>query len=300
MRIRFLLTVVIVLCSVYLVNAQHYDAGLLMNLLDEKDSVRLNEKLTKLESSTDEISIMLLSDYFMYRGIRTKADSLQKVAIRLYPKGKMAVRKSVEAIMAKNDVTIKESLLDSFRRDFPGEDMESAYCAMIYTMARSNETCEAAIKYFNLLKNKQMRLTYGFHLGANMAARKHKMAGQFLRSVMEEFSEENNMDMVQDKSLLNEIKYAYGKILYDEGLYEESLGYIKPVVVNSARKDVDGSIQYAMLLTKLEDFRNAFSIIDGLVKDGKGNLQLKKDLVFLYEKLNPEEDGQKLRVLIRR
>jgi thiol-disulfide isomerase/thioredoxin len=294
MKKNVFISALLTILAVSVAGAQQTDPAL-MALINEKNSDVLQQKLSALGSSKIEKDILLLSNYYQMKGYKSKSDSLQNIALALYPKGQIAAQRMLEQLFQETNIAKKESLLAQYNRDFPDADPDGVYGAMVYTMAKDKETCSAAIKYFEKIKGKGPRLTYAYHLGVNMALHDSKQAEPFLFSEIEEFKDietkTGNAESNQQKHFLLEMKYAYGKILFDKGLYQQALPFIKYSYENGASRDIDKNVQYARVLIKLNDYQNAFSVLDQLIKSGKGNAELKQELVSVYTKLHPGKDG---------
>jgi len=262
-------------------------------LLNEKDPVVLKNKISTLGASGNEDDLMLLSTYYLYNRQQDQYDSIQKVAITRYPKGRIAASSFVTGIMTEEDLTEKERMLAQYLKDFPDADPDAAYGAMVYTLVKSKETCRDGIKYFDMIKGKDQRLVYAFHAGVNIAIRDPELAEPFLKRVLGEFGyieDEAGEPTDQRKWMLHEIKFAYGKILADKGQLKLALPLMKVTVENSPQ-DLDKKVEYARLLMELKDYPEAFPILDQLVRDGKGNAETKEELALAYSKLNPDKDA---------
>jgi thiol-disulfide isomerase/thioredoxin len=265
-----------------------------MELLNEKDSVALQQKLALLGSSKVEKDLMSLFSYYYMKGNIAMRDSIQNVAIALYPRGRVAANKMIMQMMQETDVVKKENLLAQYKNDFPDANMDAAYSAMVYTMAKKKETSEDAVKYLDMIKNRETRLTYSYHLGVNIAQHDPLRGEPFLMHKIEEFKDiENDTALIQQNTFLREMKYAYGKILFDRGEYRQALPLLKPAYDKATDRytDLEKKVQYARVLIKLEDYQSAFPILDKLVRDGKGNALLKQELALVYSKVYPDKDS---------
>jgi Thiol-disulfide isomerase and thioredoxins len=263
-------------------------------LLEEKDPIVLKEKLSTLGNSGNEEDLMLLSNYYRMKGQQGKYDSIQNIALTLYPKGQITAQRLLNQLMRETNLVKKESLLAQYQKDFLGADQDAAYGAMVYTLVKEKGTCREGLKYFDMIKNKDQRLVYAFHAGVNVAARAPKLAEPFLKRELEEFGyieNETGDSMKQKKGMLYEMKFAYGKILADKGQYQQALPFLKPAFENTSARDMDKRLVYARVLVKLGNYQEAFPILDQLVKDGKGNAEIKQELTLAYSKVNPGKDG---------
>lgn len=289
-KIIFLFSIIISASAV----AQQADPALTA-LLDEKDPAALEQKLTALGSGSEK-DLDLLSSYYVNKRDWQKMDSVKNIAVAKYPKGHMAAQEFTMKIYKEKDLQKKEELLAAFKKEFPNENMDGPYGGMIYTMAKEKDQLKGALGYLNLIKDKDQRFINAYHLGVNAALLDPAFAKPFLQKELSEFAsiETAPVDPAKpnnNKAIYNEMRSAYGGILVKEAKDKEALPYIKTAYENARPDDVDKRVAYANLLMRLGNYKDAFPVLDKLVKDGKGNPQLKKELADSYAKVNGGKDG---------
>lgn len=272
----------------------------LVALLEEKDPVALQQKLVALGSGGEK-DLVLLNQYYLQKRQPQKADSIQTIGAQRFPKSSMAANQLLGKLMMEKDPKTKEALLETFKKDFPNGDMDRAYFGMFYTMAKDKETVDKAIKYAELVKNPNQRLVAAYHVGANLSSLAPYKAEPFLKKKIEEFKhietdavDANNPNpaAAQSKGLYYQMLYYYGTVLTKSGRDKEAYPYLKKVYDNTPRKSMELSVEYAHMLYRLGYIDQAFPIFDQLVRDGKGNAELKKQLADSYAKLNPGKDAK--------
>lgn len=266
---------------------------LISEMLEEKDPAVLKARINTLGASGNEDDLVLLSTYYAYSRQQAQYDSIRKVAIARYPKGQIASQDLLFQLTTETDLSKKKVILAQYQNEFPDADPDAGYGAMVYTLVKEKETCEEGIRYFDMIKKKETRIVYAFHAGVNIAVRNPELAGPFLKRELEEFGyleEEADESASQSKMMLHEMKFAYGKILADKGQLNQALPYLK-IAVEDSHGDLDKKVIYAGVLMKLENYQEAFPLLDKLVKDGKGNAETKQALALAFSKINQGKDG---------
>ncbi|MHA4896713.1 redoxin domain-containing protein [Pedobacter sp. PWIIR3] len=276
--------------------AQQQRDPALTALMNEKDASALSQQLAVLGSGTEK-DLSLVIEY--YRAIRQveKLDSAQNVALKRYPKGRVAEDKLINDLYKEKDLAKKETMLATYKKDFPLGNIDRVYNGILYTLAKEKEHVPTAIKYMRLIQDPNQRLTAAYHVGVNVAGRSPELGGGFLKEELERFKAiettpaDGSAKASQDKLLYSEMKDAYGTILIYEKNDQLALPYIKSAYEFSGGKNTDKAKVYALLLYRLRNYQEAFPILDKLVKAGQGNAELKKTLADTYAKLNPGKDG---------
>ncbi len=204
--------------------------------------------------------------------------------------------KIVNQLFAEKALAKKEALLAQFKKEFPKENPDYAYFAMTYTLAKEKEHEKEAVKYTRMIRGKYMRLMSDFHTGANIAQLDPGFAAPFLKKEINRFKyiENPGKDSLseQNKFAYYRMLYEYGGILIKKGKDKEALPYLQKAYDGFfSDRDPELSAKYAQLLSKLNKYEQAFPILDKLVKDGKGNAEIKKQLETAYARLNPGKDA---------
>lgn len=265
------------LSAVYAFGQQRVNPAL-DSLRNEKDAGVLASKLQKLGSGSEE-QMMLLQQY--YGRNRSKVDSLSKVMLVKFPKGRMATNAAQSKIFGEPTGEKQEAMLGEFKKEFPAADLDQLNYSVAYAYLNSKNKAKV-LAFAKEIKSADFRYAIIQGLSTlDVKASESVMAGE----VAGLSKGEKNADYDKAVSL-------YSKILTKAGKNKEALGYTKEAYGKAAGKDDELTRNYGYLLAVNGNHAEALPVLEKLAVAGKADEQVKAQLKMSYAKLNPGKDAQ--------
>ncbi|MCD0487778.1 TlpA family protein disulfide reductase [Pedobacter sp. MC2016-14] len=271
------LSFVILLFSTLHSLAQQQINPLLDSLQKEKDPSAFNKLVKQLEAGTEDQMEVLVR---FYGRNETKADSLQAVLIKRFPRGRNASNAAqnqiVEAAPEK-----QEALFARYVKDFPNANADNLSFNVANNIVNINRDIPKALTYTKYMKDIINKIT----LGESILKYDPTAAEQFIKPELE--LAKQALIKSDAKFEYYAVAYTYSKILAVMGKNKEALSYAKEVYANLPRKNNALISHYANLLSLNGGYQEAFPLLEKLVLDGKSDDETRKQLEVSYKKLNP-------------
>lgn len=294
---KTILTILLLLTATFaMAQQQQRRNARLDSLVNEKDTVLLQQKLAKLGSGNED-DLDLLLQY--YREDDVKADSLLEIILKKYPRGRFAANAGQNAIFTENNAGKQEQLFREYQQDFPRANYDMINYAIAYTYANDKNSGKA-LHYVDQVKGAAFR-TQAIGIIADILMKYDNRSAEALtkkeldnaRELLDtaNTSAERRDPLANPKRDYYSFLNLYGKILMQAGNYAGALKYISEAYDSSAKKDDEMTRNYGFLLSRNAKYQAAFPLIDKVVREGKGDTVLKKELATAYEKLNPGKNG---------
>lgn len=241
-----------------------------------KDPVALNKRLKALGSGSEE-DLILLSGY--YRNSAKSSDSVKKIVMKRFPKGRMALGYRLTEINAQTDAATQDKLLVQLKKEFPEAEYEQMNFTVAYGLANAKNV--RALDYLPQLSGRTRMMALGtipamvltFDLKAAEAAVVKELAVP-------------NLPVEERMALLP----AYSQILDKKGEHQQAFLLMKEYYGQSTRKSPMLTAKYNYMLSRTGAYTEAFPELEKAVLEGNADDEIKGELKVAYAKLNPEKD----------
>lgn len=266
------------------------------SLLTEKDPAALKQRITKLEKGNeDDLGVLL--QYYNQKDEGT-ADSLFEAIIKQYPLGKFAAVDRQNKIYQGKTGKEQEAMAASFQKDFPGKDYDMIYYSVANAYVVEKNT-KKSLEYLKKIKQQSSRLMSVQIIAGQLMAYDAKSAEALVKQELDNArSLAKNPDpgragdrLANPRADYYRFLNLYAQILQQQKNYTDALKYTKEVYDSTKNKSQELKRDYGFLLSKDGQYKEAFPLMDSIVRDGKGDAELKRELGIAYEKLNPGKKG---------
>jgi peroxiredoxin len=281
-----LLCAALILGSVAAQAQQRKTNPALDSLNNIKDPIQLQKKLKSLGAGNED-DMTLLYTYLQYS--KKSADSIEVIALKRFPKGKLALGIATKKIFDEKDPLIQEATYNSLKKDYPAEDFMGIESIMANNFA-NNKNAKKALFYLDQLKGNWRSRAVAF-IPSIVMMYDPKAAEEFVVKEMSSTELDNGTKI----SLLN----IYSQMLYKKGEYAKAFEAFKSYYDQASRKTPRSTAQYYLLMSKTGNFKEAFPELEKAAIAGIGGEEIRTELKNAYVKLNPNQSADTYMVKIK-
>lgn len=267
------------------------------SLVNEKDPAALQQRIARLGNGNEE-DLGVLLQYYNAKPEAGNADSLFEAIVAKYPRGRYAAIDGRNKIYTGKGGKLQEEMYKAYRQRFPKENFDMILYSVANAYADDKNT-KKALEYVDQVKDPGFR-NMSVGIIADQLMKYDNKAAEAL--VKKELDNARALYEKPDPARAGDRLYnprgnyyrflnLYGKILMQAKDYAGALKHIGEVYDSTEQKDDELVANYGLLLSRSGKYPEAFPLLDKLVREGKGNAALKKELASAYEKLNPGKKG---------
>jgi thiol-disulfide isomerase/thioredoxin len=274
---KFLATVLFSLTALVGYSQQDTEQ-ILQSLVDEKDSVVLQQKINELKNGPEENYSILLRYSNIKRNGQMMRD-LEEEAIKKFPKGMYAFDKLQFKFYQEKDVAELEKLLAQARIEFPDKDFERIHTGMALAYLEQKDL-KGASTYTE-------KLTSPFFV--RMVAERMKGVDKSAAEALVKKHIDSRKEIKPDNGFYNLVSF-YSAMMMESGNEREAFKYAEEAYKNLNRKDDLLIRNYATLLSKSGKNAEASAVLESAIAEGKINDTNKELLYQVYQKAYPKND----------
>jgi len=269
----------------------------LTELINEKDSVLLSQKLSALYSSKEESDLSLLSSYYASRRNREKADEISKLIRQKHPNGLAAYNDMTEAIYNETDPYENEKKYKALMRRWPtkpaaarglGTDASRYYVAVSFL---GKNKPEKVLEYLNLIQDTTYK-TNAFSYAAREAVdEKDYVIGE--RLIKKTFADVARRGGAKPQGY-DEYLRIYSLLLYHNGKYEEGFKYAQELYNFPTQSELSKKTYnniYMNYLIAMNRLKEAYPFMEEQLKDGAGTPAMRAKFKAAYLASKGNEAG---------
>lgn len=286
---------IIMLALATTASAQRRNDPALDSLMNEKDPVVLQKKLSELSKKGGEQDLSLLISYYGNIENEAKADSLIQVAVKKYPSGSIAFIQYQNKLFTTRGGKNQEAFYLANKDRFPEKNFDYQYYSISNAYAVDKDIAKMRA-YTAMIKDPKFHAVAIRLNGRAVMAYNPQTAEEFMKATAEAVYKEGlpsvpdpNAGMNEDRSRYLEFMDLYGTVLMKNGKYAEALKYVKAAYDGRPTDALKST--YGLLLNKTGKYQEALYLLQDVVGSGKGNDDLKQALKESYAKLNPGKNA---------
>ncbi|CAM3547655.1 TlpA family protein disulfide reductase [Sphingobacterium prati] len=272
--------IVLLLCSLSISSAycqnQKTDSAL-ESLNHIKDSKVLSKKLKSLGAGS-ETDLQLLLQF--YSTSRKSSDSIAEIALKRFPKGKIAQEILFHKVYEENDVEMQENLFKQLINEYPETDVEHLAQIMVVNFSRQRYSAKVPASLAYIQGNARpwaldevLKVIFSSDL---------ELAENLVRA---EMSKPDNSKEVQ----LLLLKWQ-SQLLAKKGNFVEAYAALKDYYNQTTYKTPELNAHYYYLMSKTGGYREAFYELEKAVLQGEADEEIIQELTHAYAKLYPDKD----------
>lgn len=268
------------------------------------DKQILNSKLKVLAASDNERDMLLAANIYYEMKDAAMTDSLQKADLVKFPLGVLARNKAEQAVYDAKDPETAEKLYNEWIAKFPPKNFpDKDHDHIVYDYARSNiadmfagrKKMTKAIQYINMLEedfwkgNGYAGLSEVFYKNGDLANAEiyAKKAMESAKSFLNATDGAGRFAASGYPGLCN----TYVNILYEEKKYDKALKYIDIVYKLNKGVNPGTNYTYAKLLMHAGRNKEAYDMLDAIMKTGKASSEVNTTFKQLYQKVKGSNAG---------
>ncbi|WP_149525473.1 TlpA family protein disulfide reductase [Sphingobacterium hotanense] len=284
---------ILTICSVAFLatlasNAHSQEKGTTVeSLLKIQDKKILEHKLDSLIHANEK-GIYTVINYYAEKRDYTRYDSVSALMPTLYPYGRAGSISMVRSIAELKDLKEVKDSVASFEQKYDKEFLDDAYLSAGIAFSKQKASLPETVAYVNKIKKTLQRITAALNTARYMEFHQSDLLEGYLKSEAKwraknlSAAEINNQNYVP---IFQDMEYAYSRLLQKQGNTVEALAVARKAYEIPIESMPEEQLYYLGLLFKQEQYEDAFPIVDALVKQGKGTIELKQQLATAYEKV---------------
>lgn len=281
----------------------------LAELRNEKDSVVLMDKLSRLAHSAQEADGVLLVSYYNSINNIPKAQEIVDNEIKKFPKGQFAKAAASNKVVGEKNPVEKEKLFLAYKAKFPESDVSM----LAYDVAYAYSAQKGAIDAPKILKYTEQIADQGFRndaimlIGQQLIVSDHlKLAKSLIKKAVDSMKiviQSLPAIAVIDTPIYGQrpprnlksdyYRYIsiYADILSKEHKMPEALAYAKEAYDSSNKKNGDINTVYLNILMATDKLGEAFPLMEKAYREGKATPGIKQKMKDAYIQAKGTEEG---------
>jgi thiol-disulfide isomerase/thioredoxin len=271
---------------------------------DASDKTLLEQELYDLLKSGKEQDYATAQRFFAQLKNGPVADSIQKLMLTKFPSGDFARSTGIQVVYNEKDPVKKETAYKAFVKKFP-PSKAGGTSNIIYDYARnsvatayaSENNVKKALEYTNMIETGPWK-GEGFAGTASVLMKngENKIAADLLKKAIKnsyEYRTTRKNEEGADFAALGYVSYnnMLAELLLKEKKYKEALPYVKAAYESSSTPRANVNSNYAKVLVALDQDKEAFEVIDQVVKAGQATQEMKEMLKTLFRKVKGSDAG---------
>lgn len=288
-----------VLFTAVCATAQQHSAITLDSLTNETNIQVLQQKLKTLGNGSEQDKTILIDYYYAVKD-QEKADSVLQVVVKEYPSGWIAYVQAMNNLRNEPDVTKKEPMARAIFQTFQNVDKDRVYHSLAYGYANAKNVSKV-MENIALMEKQTAKISITFVVARIITNYDLHAAESLMRDQINALVKAGvpapppkggeTGPRGNDRSFYFAFLQLYADILLKTGKYEEALRYAKDVYAESGEKNDQVKANYAILLSKNGEHKEALPLLAELVSEGKAGTEEKSALEESYQSLNPDQDA---------
>ena len=306
----FIFVLLLTGCSFFIAvpaaSAQRMSNPKLDSLVNEKDSVALQQRLEKLAQSDKEADLNLLVLFYDRKNDPKKTEDALASVIRKFPRGDHAFYKAGNAIVSEKSPAKKEQLLRTLKIHFPKQDRDMYYYDVAYGYAGQKDpkiNREKILRYVRLVKDSGFRdQAYLLVAGQLVDNGDPTGAAMLVKGPMDSLKTKINDAVIQTltpggpprrnpKAAYYSFVTLYARILLKENKAADALSYAKEAYDSSNKKNPGINSVYLNALIVTGNLKEAFPLIDKIYRKGEATPEIKQQLKNAYVQAHGTDAG---------
>jgi len=262
------------------------------SLVNEKDPAMLQQQIARLGKG-DEEDLGVLLQFYNAKTDAGNADSLFEAIVAKFPLGRFAATDGMNKIFVEKSGKKQEDMYKAYRQKFPKQDFDM----ILYSVANAyvvEKNTKKALEYVDQVKSASFRNMSVGIIADQMTKYDNKAAEALVKKELDnarKLYKKPDPARAGDRQANPRGDYfrflnLYGKILMQSKDYTGAMKYIGEAYDSTDRKDEELVRNYGLLLSRNGKYKEAFPLLEKLVREGKGDPEMKKELELSYEKLN--------------
>jgi peroxiredoxin len=282
---KILILISLLFVTFGLLNAQQRKVSpALAELLNQKDSIVLNQKLTQLQNSNKEDSLSLLMSYYAATQNGVKYKAINKQSLEKFPNGLAAFNVAADEIYNETNGFENEKKYTDFIKRFGSnpqfkEDkfFESAKFFVASSFAKTNPT--KTIEWIDLIQDTVYKTkAYSYGSRELFAAKQYAPAEILIKRALDDLKRRS---LTESEDYFTYSK-AYAATLFMNKKYDEGFIYAKKAYDYSNKKDKELNEIYLNLLIATRQFKEAYPLMEEGIKNGTAAFFVKEQLANAY------------------
>ncbi|NII29066.1 redoxin domain-containing protein [Pseudoflavitalea sp. X16] len=249
-------------------------------LVDQKDSVVLQQELQKLVSSDKEEDLMLASSYYAYKMNGPKRDAVNKIALEKFPSGVTALGNAVGTIYDEQDGPANEKNYETLIKQFGNipslkGHIRFEHAKFFVASSFANENPAKVIAWIDKIQDTVYR-TRAYSYGARelAAAGNHVPAEMLIKRSLADLERRGQTNTPEYK----EYQKAVAAYLLANKKYEEGYRYAVQVYDSADKRDKAFAVTYLSLLVGSERYAEALPGMEEAMRTGTASPLMKERL----------------------
>lgn len=279
---RIILIVVVLCCNAF-AHGQYMiiQTPETIALRNIKDSAELQVKLKALEVSASDKDLNTLHTYYQMRD-RQKADSIEKVAIKKFPKGAVALKNASSSVMFEKDPAKIQQMIAALSSEFPDQDFNTIFSVVIPNLLEVKDV-STALKYQKLVSGKTK---------TNMLRRTVSSASMIDAKATAAYITEELSNVKISENDKMALLLLQSEVLTRTGDDQKSFQSMNSYYSKLVQKTPEAEAAYYASMSKAGRQAEAFSYLEKAVSSMIGGPDVKAELKAAYIKLNPGKDAE--------
>lgn len=279
--------------------AQQNRTTRLDSLKNETDPEILQQRLESLGKGGEQDK-MILMDYYDAVKDLGKADSVLHVVVKEYPLGWIAYVEAMNSLTKEPDVNKKEAMARAILQTFNNVDKDRIYHSLAYGYANARNVSKVK-ENIALMEKQTAKINATFVVARIVTNYDLYTAESLMRDQIDTLVKSGvpapppkggeTGPRGNDRPFYFAFLQLYTDILLKTGKYEEALYYARDVYAETGKKNDQVKANYALLLSKNGEHKEALPLLAELVSEGKASSEEKSALEKSYQSLNPDQNA---------
>lgn len=269
----------------------------LTELINEKDSVVLKQKLAALYSGKEESDLSLLSSYYASKRNREKVEDISKLILQKYPNGLTAFNQKFEKVYEETDPYEKEKSYKEMLSRWPsnpagvrglGIDASRYYVAAGFL---GKNKPDKVMEYLNLIQDTSYK-TNAFSYAAREAieAQDYTLGEQLIKKTFADITRRGGTKPQGYEEYLR----IYSLLLYHNGKYKEGFRYAQELYDYPTQSELSKKncrniyMNYLLAMNRLKE---AYPFMEEQLRDGAGTTIMRAKFKAAYVANKGSEAG---------
>ncbi|WP_443939205.1 TlpA family protein disulfide reductase [Pedobacter sp. MW01-1-1] len=255
-------------------SAMAQDSGdKLTELLALKETTAVNNRLAELGKG-EEADLNIVLRYFNVKRDFKRSDSVQKVLVKRYPYGEVSFELFRDKFLREMDLGKKEVMYGDGIANFPKESADLLNQSMAESYISADKIKNAS-KYISNITSAE-----------SIASVAEKLASKYPSAAEDLLKNRIEKGRLSGKEI-NPMVNQYSLLLTKMDRYTEALKYADEAYPKLRYKSEVNTANYVKLLMHAKRYEDVMATLEPLVKKGKANEHLKKELQSAYGLANP-------------
>lgn len=265
-------------------------------LVEMKEGSALQDSIKVLKNSENESDVQLLINYYTTKKDTEKSDETTELLKKRFPNGRAAFNEIGERIYNERDPKENEKNYKELVKRFgskPEYNLDGSRYYVAITFLGKNKP-QKVMEYLNMIQNPVYKPNaFSYAARESIAAKDYQLGETLIRKTFADINRDTSRRGMDEYSrILSELLYANEKydegFPYAEGVYERQ-SKLKSVTVSVTLSKVKAT--YLDYLIRLKKYKEAYPLIEELLKTGAASSLVKEKFKDAYVALNGTDKG---------